>query len=692
MTTLPVENTARLTIARRVEAATSRPAVWVGFVVVASVITRLAAAWQHTTPRYFPDEYIYPTVARSLATGAGLTVRGTPAHFPALLESLLTAPIWLFAGTEAAYRLTQSLHVVAMSLAAVPVYLLARRLEIPPWQAVACAAFTAALPSLIFSSYMTADAVAYPLALTAVAIGVSAIDRPTRVNQGAFVAAAGFATFARVQYVVIPAAFVFAAIILERGHLVVAARRYLVAICLLSVPLVAATVAGPSRLLGYYHGILQFELDPTTLVHWVAVDALLLSYAAGIAIVPGAAAALALGLGRNAPRTHRAFASVTTSFTALLLAETALYAANGSARFQERYLIAVVPLLAVAFCAGLSRLPRGRRLSLVAATVLFVLTLRIPLAGYTVRDGKQDSPMLMAVAELERISSYGEAGLAIAVAATLLVAIAAAATMRPRLFGPVALVAAIVAVAGASLGATAYDRAITTRMEFTDSPNGSWTWIDDLQLGRASLLVTPGANRATAQARLFWNRSVATVLRMDRAPELDVFGDAPAAIGRSGALTADGNPVRGPLVVEQAYSLATLDDARLVAGTPGAAVWLPHADAHVSTLTVGRWVDGWIDQDTTVTVWPRATTPRSAVVELNFSLPPDAARAVIDVSSPGISRRIVVEPGGTTHLQVPVHAISSPVTVHLRGRAASMVDGRPVVARLAPPRLKPLPQ
>ena len=63
-------------------------------------------------------------------------MRGTPAHFPALLEPLLTTPIWLLNDAETAYRLTQALHVVAMSVAAIPIYWLARRVGAPAWQAV----------------------------------------------------------------------------------------------------------------------------------------------------------------------------------------------------------------------------------------------------------------------------------------------------------------------------------------------------------------------------------------------------------------------------------------------------------------------------------------------------------------------------------------------------------------------------
>ena len=98
-------------------------------IVVVSFVLRFAAALVHTTPLYFPDEYIYAGIARSLAESGRPLIRDHPAHFPALLEPLLASPFWLFHDPDLAYRLTQAENALAMSLAAIPVYLLVRRPE-----------------------------------------------------------------------------------------------------------------------------------------------------------------------------------------------------------------------------------------------------------------------------------------------------------------------------------------------------------------------------------------------------------------------------------------------------------------------------------------------------------------------------------------------------------------------------------
>ena len=83
--------------------------------MAASFLLRFVAALWHTTPLYFPDEYIYSGIARSLAESGKPLIRGSSAHFPALLEPLLAAPFWLTHDPALAYRLTQAENALAMS-------------------------------------------------------------------------------------------------------------------------------------------------------------------------------------------------------------------------------------------------------------------------------------------------------------------------------------------------------------------------------------------------------------------------------------------------------------------------------------------------------------------------------------------------------------------------------------------------
>ncbi len=117
--------------------AIARP-VWVlGTMIVASTIVRTAIALRHSTSRYFPDEYIYTALSRSIAHGS-LMIRGQTAHFPALLEPLVAAPLWGLFSTETAYRLVQTENALAASLAAIPIYMIARDLKLSRGYAYLC--------------------------------------------------------------------------------------------------------------------------------------------------------------------------------------------------------------------------------------------------------------------------------------------------------------------------------------------------------------------------------------------------------------------------------------------------------------------------------------------------------------------------------------------------------------------------
>ena len=241
-------------------------------VVGISFVLRSLAAFGHLSPRYFPDEYIYSSLARSLAEGNGLQIRGGAAHFPALLEPTLSAAFWLSGDAATAYRLTLVWHSLAMSLAAVPVFLLCRRLQLSQGLALGAAVFTVALPSLTWASFLTADAIAYPFAIGAVCAIVALLDSPTRRLQVLVPVLCGAATLARVQYVVLPVVFVLAALVLERGRVGAAIRKYRLSFAILAAPIVLVVAAGPGKILGYYSAVGNLKVDCGAMAHWAALE------------------------------------------------------------------------------------------------------------------------------------------------------------------------------------------------------------------------------------------------------------------------------------------------------------------------------------------------------------------------------------------------------------------------------------
>ena len=111
--------------------------------------------------------------------------------------------------------------------------------------------------------------------------------------------------------------------------------------------------------LGYYSGVGDFR-STLAAVRWFGVDSMLLAYAAGWLVIPGALVALATPRGT----VERAFAGFTVSSPLALFLEAALYATNTDrapgGRFQERYLFTLIPLIVIAFgCLAVAR--RSRR-------------------------------------------------------------------------------------------------------------------------------------------------------------------------------------------------------------------------------------------------------------------------------------------------------------------------------------------
>jgi hypothetical protein len=154
------------------------------------------------------------------ARRAAPLVRGSNAHTPALLEPLLTAPAWLISDTEVAYHVAQTISATAMSLAAIPVYLVCCRLGLRRVTALAAATSAVSLPALMYATTLVAEPFAYPLALGAVAAGTIALGSGGKRAQAAFLIFAAAAAMARAQLLVLPLAYIVAAFVVgaRPGH------------------------------------------------------------------------------------------------------------------------------------------------------------------------------------------------------------------------------------------------------------------------------------------------------------------------------------------------------------------------------------------------------------------------------------------------------------------------------------------
>jgi len=474
-------------------------------------------------------------------------------------------------------------------------------------------------------------------------------------------------------------------------------RRFRLSLIIYAAPLLLVPALGPRRLLGYYSGVADLGIHPLAIGHWFGTDALLLAYTAGFALVPGAVAGLAFALAHPRVREHTGYAALTGGILLALLAETGLYATNGSARFQERYLMILVPLVFPAFWIWVQRGRPWAKAVAVLALGLIALAARVPLSGYTISDAKQDSPFLLAAFRLERAIGIGDGSLLIAVIATLLAGLAVATCFRPA-FARWAVLATIAASGFVSLGAVAFDTHVVRSVRTTLLPPDA-RWVDHSGLGPVTLLQTPATPHAAAHEQLFWNRSLGHVYFLDDATALDAFGSPRAHAASDGRILAGAGTLRGPLLISNYAVRVRLANAVRVARGANYELWRPLGTPRFALFVGGLYHDGWLAQSGHITVWPAANGRVQGTLTLPLSLPPKprSERTVLQLHGPGIQRRVTVLPGRSVVLKLPVDR-RGPWTLNFHtdrpgyladARAISVMAGMPTFTGLfcgtAPP-------
>ena len=550
---------------------------------------RLSLAWLHATPDYFPDEYLYAALGRSLGNLDGASVRGGAAHFPALLQPLLTALPWRVGSVETAFRLVQGLNAAAFTLAAIPAYAIARRVGVARTPALAVAALALVVPDGVYAGFVLAEPIAYPLALAAIWAGMRALDEPRPRTQAAFLALAGLATLARLQLAALFVCFVVAAVAIglrERGLLGMLRRQRL----LLGAGALGAIAAGvvvAVRGLGYYAGARHLHFAPAAFGR----NATVLLYAGGWAIMPGALIGVWCAVARPRTRAEAAFGWLTASFVAALGVEASVW--GDTSLVQERYLFYLLPLAAVAFCLQAVRgWPYARAQALLAAGLL-LLSVRVPLSGWATQGSDDHSPFLYAVQRLELALGTSSAGFVVAGIAAALALAAAAGPWRPRLALPVLLGLALAAGAASLAGATALDRLNSTTLAHRYLPDNR-SWVDDAHVGDATLLEAAGNRPSDGEEQLFWNRSLRHVAVLPGGSPPDRLEAANVSIDRRGVIRDRGRPLRRALVVDEYASTVELRGARVVARAPRDRLVVPDGPARLRLYILGRSGDGML--------------------------------------------------------------------------------------------------
>lgn len=590
----------------------SRTALAVAALVVLSTVVRLVAARSFTTPWIAPDEMVYGMLGEGLWSHGTLTLRELPSPYYSLLTpALIGAPLAaldLGDGIQWA-RLLQAL---AMSLAAVPTYLWARRIA-SSWWAVAAAALVLASPLLHYAGFLMTE----PLTLTVVTVALlmlaRALEEPSMWRYGVFVAWATAAAAVRLQALVLLPAFLLAAVIdslAARDRTRLRPLLWFGALGVAATGLVVGAIAAGGeelstrRLLGAYTPIgdaTGVGADRLGEIAWHAFDVSVLGL--GVTVLAFAALAWVALSRRDVAPALRAFVSTGIAYAVLLVVQVGLFAAVFVGSVAERYLITLLPLLAIGLGAWISRgAPRAEAVVVPVWLLMVAGAAFVPIDQLATGATLPNSPTAAALAALgpggwPRVVLVGGA-----VAAGLLV------LALPRRLAWIAAV--VVGVGLALLSVDARGRIATASAHEQRVAIGSTSpgWLDEAGLEHATLLVT-GDRLWTATARtIFWNRAIDEALRLGAAEAPFPPITAPVGIRPDGTLvTAAGTGLERPLLVTP--STIVMDGARVAvrpAGDSeayGLVAWRPNEPVRVVLRTDGFLPNGDFTGTARVTVY-----------------------------------------------------------------------------------------
>ena len=517
--------------------------------VLAAVVLWGALGQQLDVPTVFGDELIHWDASRSLAAGDGLHVRDGDYGFGPVYPTVL-APVHLVTATDlSAYRVARLLNAVLFAFAAIPAFLLARRL-LPPGWSLACAALTVAAPSALYTGFVMTEGTAYAASTLALLACARCLERPTMRAQLLALLALGLATGVRLQLASLALAFAAAFIvqaIVTRG-LRRPSRSDLIDLWPLLLVLgggmiaVAVRAALGNPLAGY--GDLWRSYDPGEVARWTwrAFGGLGLYLAlVPLIVAPAVVAALSQD-GRRGARPAAAFLSLFVCVNVVLLLVVGAFSSTefGVGFLHDRYLFYAVPLWLVSTAVWAEQRVPMRPAGIAAGALLAAAPLAtLPTYLLNADGGRRFDAIAVGLpSELAVRAGLAEPPrwwLLACVAGAVALVVAVSRRLRWLVLVPVAVVFALDSVFG-------WDSRIDAAKNVTFAPLDATTtsWVDRRVPDDANVATLSGgvpvATRDALRLTEFFNASVG------RAYDL-AGGYAPTLASDAVRITSDGRVV-----------------------------------------------------------------------------------------------------------------------------------------------------
>jgi hypothetical protein len=546
-----------------------RPAVALGLVVVGAFALYAVLSLAVHGPRVHPDEERYLIAASSLVEGKGLTLRGEDYGFGPLLALVLAAILRAAGSIDAAYDWFKAANALFFALAAVPVYLLARRL-VSGWWALAAAALSVAIPSSISVATVMTESLSYLATAWALYAIALALERPTVVRQLGVLAATAVAFLTRPQFGILYLTWVGGLAVLwwlapwARPR----TRADLVRFWPTALPPVLALIAFVARLaagasardsLGAYWELWR-GYDPLQVGKWFVYH--LGDFAVYLAIVPLAVAPIVLWeLGRAGRAGSRPAAAFVALFTAANVSGLLVVAAFTSTpwgydRLHDRYGFYLLPLWLVGLVVWLaSGLPRPLVATAIGVVAALTLPFVLPFHQLANEAGIDTVPGALWVRVEAELAGPGPASGGLALALFVLVLLAAT-LFLPRRIATIGLPLAVVAIFAVT-SYLAWERMIGAPEDRVFAGGLDRDWIDASVPDGASvtkLYADTSCGSALERHALFLTEFFNSTV--DRAAY--IAGSVPDGlpiervdVAPSGTLELSGNPLRAEYVYTQ---------------------------------------------------------------------------------------------------------------------------------------------
>jgi hypothetical protein len=489
-----------------------------------------ALAYAADVPRFFLDELLYMKTGTSVAQGHGLRFHGQAWGYGPLFPLLIGGIGRVVSNQERTYELVKVANASFFALAAIPIYLVSRRV-LPPWPSVAVVGLAAIVPSSMYVSVVMTESLGYLLCWWAIYAITLTLERPTAWRQVATIGVGGIAVLERPQFVSLFAGYLL-------GLVVVAvcspAQRTRVRTAPLSLwPTIAALGAGlfwvvrplarggdTGGSLGSYAS-LAGSYDPLEVGKWIVYE--LGDLALYLAVLPLVIAPVVIVLlVARARRGSDRDGAFLATFVGQNVASLVMVAAFASTSFglgilYDRYLFYFVPLWLIAVGVWLhAGVPRPRLPLVVGACAAVAVVAALPFGVIGQNSWFNQFEALatklwwkigLITARLPVIS-LRDAAIVFALAAVTAVFVLPA--HRGWL-----VPAAIACIFGANL-LLAWRAAFVSPATYGASPPGTRSWVDDRLGSHASVTVlhvsracNAGPEGFSLELTDFFNRSVA---------------------------------------------------------------------------------------------------------------------------------------------------------------------------------------